>query len=43
MPLTDVMIYLRLTNLDMSYDHYVARTDPMARRIALAYEEDGFD
>lgn len=42
-PLTDVMIYLRHTNLDMSYDHYVARTDPMARRIALAYEEDGFD
>ena len=42
-PLTDVMIYLRHTNLDMSYDHYVARTDPMVRRIALAYEEDGFD
>ena len=42
-PLTDVMIYLRHTNLDMSYDHYVARTDPMARRIALAYEENGFD
>lgn len=42
-PLADVMIYLRHTNLDMSYDHYVARTDPMVKRIAMAYEEDGFD
>ena len=42
-PLPDVMIYLRHTNLDMSYDHYIARTDPMVKRIAMAYEEDGFD
>lgn len=39
-PLTDVMIYLRHTNLDMSYEHYLARTDPMVKRIAMAYEGD---
>ena len=42
-PLEDVALCLGNSSQDTCYEHYLARTDPMVKRIAMAYEGGGLN